>query len=77
MSIKGIDHVVVRVEDIDEGIATYRDTLGLELERTGESEVLGGVKTAFFQLPNGGFVALVSLPQPMSSMFAPFLVAAA
>ncbi len=59
MAIKGVDHIVVRVKDIDEGIATYRDKLGLELDRTAESDALG-VKQAFFQLPNGGFVELVA-----------------
>ena len=32
MSIRGVDHIVVRVEDIDAGIATYQDALGMELE---------------------------------------------
>jgi methylmalonyl-CoA epimerase len=59
VAIKGVDHIVVRVKDIDEGIATYRDKLGLELDRTAESDALG-VKQAFFQLPNGGFVELVA-----------------
>ncbi len=59
MAIKGVDHIVVRVKDIDEGIATYRDKLGLELDRTAESDALG-VKQAFFQLPNGGFIELVA-----------------
>ncbi|NOX50468.1 MAG: methylmalonyl-CoA epimerase [Gammaproteobacteria bacterium] len=59
MGITGYDHLVVRVNDIDEGIATYRDQLGLTLDRTAQSEVLG-IKQAFFNLANGGFIELVA-----------------
>ena len=54
MAIKGVDHIVVRVKDIDEGIATYRDTLGMELERTAESEAIG-IKQAFFRSLTAAF----------------------
>ena len=46
MGIKGVDHIVVRVKDLEEGISTYRDKLGMELERTAESEAIG-IKQAF------------------------------
>ncbi len=59
MAIKGVDHIVVRVKDIDEGIATYKDTLGMELERTAESEAIG-IKQAFFPLADGGFLEVVA-----------------
>jgi methylmalonyl-CoA epimerase len=59
MSIKGVDHIVVRVRDLDEAISTYRDKLGLTLERTAESEVLG-IRQAFFPFPGGGFLELVA-----------------
>tara|TARA_Y100000031_G_scaffold148427_1_gene184741 strand:- start:12771 stop:13172 length:402 start_codon:yes stop_codon:yes gene_type:complete len=59
MAITGVDHVVVRVNDIDEGISTYRDKLGLELERTAESAAIG-IKQAFFQLADGGFLEVVA-----------------
>ena len=59
MGITGVDHVVVRVKDIDEGIATYRDKLGMELERTAESDALG-IKQAFFQLSDGGYIEVVA-----------------
>ena len=39
MAIKGMDHIVVRVKTIEEGISTYRDKLGMEMERTSESEL--------------------------------------
>ena len=63
MAIKGYDHLVVRVENLEEGVATYRDTLGLELDRTDESAALG-IKQAFFNLPGGGFIEVVA---PLSS----------
>lgn len=59
MTIKGVDHVVVRVKDIDQGIETWRDKLGMELERTAESEELG-IKQAFFPFANGGFLEVVA-----------------
>jgi methylmalonyl-CoA epimerase len=59
MAITGVDHIVVRVKDIDEGIATYRDKLGMTLERTAESEALG-IKQAFFPFDNGGFLEVVA-----------------
>ena len=59
MTLAAIDHLVVRVGDLDEGIATYRDTLGLTLDRTDESAALG-IKQAFFNLPGGGFIEVVA-----------------
>ncbi|MEX2327281.1 MAG: VOC family protein [Pseudomonadales bacterium] len=59
MAIKGVDHVVIRVKDIDEGIAVWRDKFGMELERTAESEALG-IKQAFFPFATGGFLEIVA-----------------
>ncbi|MEM7020392.1 MAG: VOC family protein [Pseudomonadota bacterium] len=59
MAITGYDHLVVRVKDLDAAVGTYRDTLGLELDRTDQNEQLG-IKQAFFNLPDGGFIELVS-----------------
>lgn len=59
MGFTGIDHVVVRVKDLEQGIATYRDALGMELERTAESQAIG-VKQAFFPLAQGGFLEVVA-----------------
>ena len=59
MAITGYDHLVVRVNDLDEGIATYRDRLGLVLDRIDESDALG-IKQALFNLPNGGFIEVVA-----------------
>jgi methylmalonyl-CoA/ethylmalonyl-CoA epimerase len=65
MALTGFDHLVVRVKDFDQGVATYRDTLGLALERTAESEALG-IRQAFFQLPDGGFLEVVAPTSPDS-----------
>ena len=67
MAITGVHHIVIRVEDIDKGIATYRDVLGLELDRTDENEALG-IKQAFFKLPAGGFVEVVAPTSPDSAV---------
>ena len=59
MAMNGVDHVVIRVKDFEEAVQTWRDKLGLELERTAESEPLG-IKQAFFPLVNGGFIEIVA-----------------
>lgn len=59
MAITGFDHLVVRVKDLDAGIETYRDRLGLTLDRTDRNEALG-IKQAFFNLPGGGFIEVVA-----------------
>ena len=59
MGIKGLDHIVIRVKDLDQGIATYRETLGFTLEKTGESPELG-IKQAIFPLGEGRFLELVA-----------------
>ncbi len=59
MTLAAFDHLVIRVSDLDEGIKTYRDTLGLKLDRTAESAALG-IKQAFFNLPDGGFIEVVA-----------------
>jgi methylmalonyl-CoA epimerase len=67
MALTGFDHVVVRVRDFEEGVATYRDKLGLALDRTAESEALG-IRQAFFQLPDGGFLEVVAPTSPESAV---------
>ena len=67
MAITAYDHLVVRVSDIEEGIKTYRDALGLELDRTDESDALG-IKQAFFNLPGGGFIEVVAPTDPNSAV---------
>ena len=59
MSFTGVHHVVVRVKDFGAGLETWRDKFGLTLDRTDESEALG-IKQAFFNLANGGFIEVVA-----------------
>ena len=59
MGMKGVDHVVIRVKDIDQGISTWRDKFGMTLERTDENEALG-IKQAFFPMATGGFIEIVA-----------------
>ncbi len=59
MGIKGMDHIVVRVKDIEEGIKTFEEKLGMTLERRSESEAMG-IKQAFFPFSNGGFLEVVA-----------------
>ena len=65
MGLTVIDHVVVRVKDIEEGIATYQK-LGLTLSRRGENPTIG--RQAFFDLPDGGFIELVAPLSPDSAV---------
>ena len=57
MGIIGIDHVAIRVKDIEEGIANYRK-LGYELSETFETPGIG--KQEIFRFPNGSFIELVA-----------------
>jgi methylmalonyl-CoA/ethylmalonyl-CoA epimerase len=66
MGLKVIDHVVIRVKDIEEGIRTYQDQLGLALSRRAETQGIG--KQAFFDLPDGGFIELVAPLSPDSAV---------
>ena len=59
MAIKGLDHDDIRVEDFDAAVATWKDKLGMVLDRTDESEALG-IKQAFFNMDNGGYVEIVA-----------------
>ena len=63
MAIKGIDHVVIRVKDLDVAIESYKK-LGMELTRTLETPAIG--KQAIFNLPNGTFIELVAPLSPDS-----------
>jgi methylmalonyl-CoA epimerase len=59
MAVSGFHHLVIRVEDFDASVACWKSLLGVELDRTQHSEALG-IKQAFFNLPDGGFVEIVS-----------------
>ena len=50
--VQKIDHVVIAVNDLNEGMAQYEKTLGLKPSRTGERSA-DGFKSAFYDLPGG------------------------
>jgi methylmalonyl-CoA/ethylmalonyl-CoA epimerase len=57
MAFKGVDHVVVRVRDLESAIAGYRKILDIEPERK-HSEALKADQ-AFFHFDNGTFLELI------------------
>jgi methylmalonyl-CoA/ethylmalonyl-CoA epimerase len=56
--VQKIDHVVIAVNDLNEGMAQYEKTFGLKPSRTGERPG-DGFKSAFYDLSGGGFMELV------------------
>jgi methylmalonyl-CoA epimerase len=56
--LQRIDHVVIAVNDLNEGMAVYEKTFGTKPSRTGERPA-EGFKNAFFDLPGGGFLELI------------------
>ncbi len=63
MAITGLDHIVVRVKDIDEGIESYKK-MGLELTKQMETDGIG--KQAIFRLADNTFIELVAPTDPKS-----------
>jgi methylmalonyl-CoA/ethylmalonyl-CoA epimerase len=66
MSLQRVHHIVVRVKDLDQGIASYK-AMGLTLDRTGENAALG-IKQAFFPLADGSFIEVVAPTSPSSAV---------
>ncbi len=60
-----VDHIGIAVRDLDEGLALYRDLLGLELERV-EEVPQENVKVAFLKLDRTGALGHIELLAPMS-----------
>ena len=56
--VQKIDHVVIAVHDLKEGMAHYEKTFGMKPSRTGERPG-DGFKSAFYDLPGGGFLELI------------------
>jgi methylmalonyl-CoA/ethylmalonyl-CoA epimerase len=63
--MKGIDHVVIRVNDLDAAIASY-EKLGMTLSRRLETPAIG--KQAIFEFPDGTFIELVAPLSPESAI---------
>jgi methylmalonyl-CoA/ethylmalonyl-CoA epimerase len=56
--VQKIDHVVIAVHDLNEGMAQYEKTFGLKASRTDERPA-DGFKSAYYDLPGGGFVEII------------------
>lgn len=69
MAINGVDHIVVRVRDLDAAVASYRKILDIEPRRA-SSDTLKADQ-AFFELPNGTFVELVMPTDAASPLAGP------
>ncbi len=57
--IKGVDHVVIRVKDLDASVKQYEAMFGMTASDRSENAA-AGMKMAFFRFPEGNFVELVS-----------------
>ena len=59
MTIKGTDHLVLLVSDIESGVRTWRDNLGLTLSHRVDLPEIG-MAQAFFLLDDGTFIELIA-----------------
>ena len=66
MSLKRVHHLVVRVKDLEQGIASYK-AMGLKLDRQSENAALA-LKPAFFSLPDGSYIEVCSPTDPNSAV---------
>jgi methylmalonyl-CoA epimerase len=57
MAFQGLDHVVVRVKNLDSAIESYRKILGIEPKRASSSALKA--EQAFFYFGNGTFLELI------------------
>ena len=65
MAITGIDHIVLRVHNLEDAIVSFT-RLGLTLTRRAENPHVG--KIAFFRLPDGFFFEVVEPLSPDSAI---------
>ena len=63
MALTDVHHVVVRVEDFDTSVKNWESIVGNSVTRIDQNEDLG-IKQAFFDLPGGGFIEIVSPTNP-------------
>jgi methylmalonyl-CoA epimerase len=64
--LKRVHHIVVRVKDLEQGIASY-EAMGLSLERRADNAALG-IAQAFFPLADGSFIEVVCPTDPESAV---------
>ena len=63
MALTDVHHVVIRVEDFDSSVKNWESIIGNAVTRIDQNEELG-IKQAFFDLPGGGFIEIVSPTNP-------------
>ena len=59
MALTEVHHVVIRVEDFDSSVKNWESILGYSVSRIDQNQGLG-IQQAFFDLPGGGFIEIVS-----------------
>ena len=64
MAFRGLDHVVIRVNDLEQAIEGYKKILDLEPERKTSEELKAA--QAFFYFDNGTFLELIQPTDPSS-----------
>ncbi len=69
MAFRGVDHIVIRVHDLDQAVETYRAILDVEPERASSAEL--HADQAFFHLENGTFVELITPTDDASPIAGP------
>ena len=69
MAFKGVDHVVIRVKDLDQAVDAYRKILRIEPVRKSSDELKAN--QAFFHFDNGTFVELITPTDPASPVAGP------
>ena len=69
MAFKGVDHVVIRVKDLDQAVEAYRKILRIEPVRKSSDELKAN--QAFFHFDNGTFVELITPTDPASPVAGP------
>ena len=57
MAIKGVDHVVIRVKDLEQAVESYRKILGVDPRLQSSDDLKADM--AFFDLDNGTYVELI------------------
>ncbi|MBT6273392.1 MAG: methylmalonyl-CoA epimerase [Chromatiales bacterium] len=69
MAFKGVDHVVVRVNDLQVAVESYNKMLGIE-PRLAHSDALKADQ-AFYDFENGTFLELITPTDPSSPIAGP------
>ena len=69
MAFRGLDHVVVRFNDLEQAIESYKKIFDQEPERKTSEELKAA--QAFFYFENGTFLELISPTDPSSPRAGP------